>query len=73
MTVADVIREQRWEAHAGYDVGAFLNRYLREHPAPPGSALARHLETSAALLEDAGRRELERLGHRRLRAVGGRS
>ena len=64
-------REAReWDAHAGYEIGTLIRRYLRLHPAPRDSPLARDLAASGQLLEESGRRELDRLGQRHLRAVG---
>jgi hypothetical protein len=58
-----------WEAHAEYDVGVLILRYLEQHPPPRQTELVRDLLAGAQDLESAGLRHLRELGERRLYVV----
>jgi hypothetical protein len=57
---------EHWEAHAKYDVGLLIARYVQQHPAPTGSSVAPRLEATGLDLQAAGEQHLDRLGLRRL-------
>ena len=60
----------RWDAAAEIAVGEFIRQYLREHPAPPGSATAHDLQCWASALARGGQARREAVGEgRRLRSV----
>lgn len=62
---------EEWEARAELDIGTLIHSYLLTHPAPERSELVEDLESSAEHLLEAGFMDLDRLGRRRLQAVGG--
>lgn len=59
-----------WEARAEYDLGVLICRYLQEHPAPAGSAMAERLREYGEGFRDLGAEHLAVLDHRRLSVVG---
>jgi hypothetical protein len=58
-----------WEARAQADIGLMIERYLIEHPPPPGSHHQRLYRSWAADLRDAGEADLAELGAGRLRTA----
>lgn len=65
----DLVSAEEWDAHAEYDLGRLISRYLVWHPAPPGSRVASELEEWGQRLCAFGRSDLAALGASYLRVV----
>lgn len=57
---------EEWEAHAEFDIGNLILRYLQEHPVPDDSDMASRLREYGEGFRDLGVDSLARLGLRRL-------
>jgi hypothetical protein len=60
-----------WDAQAEYDIGVLIACYLERHPPPYDSSTAALLVACSRDLQESGEKRLDRMGERRLRALGG--